>query len=178
MASKKRIRRGGRPKAGSGPSKSDFIRQHPNLSASEVVAKAKERGISVSTTLVYNVRGRATPKRGSKPSGGQGPKPKSAKMTASDFIRSQPRGMKAKDVVEAAVKAGFNKFGTNLVYLVRSKMGSLSANGSRRAGRPPRVTSAAMADVSAFKRMALDLGIATARQALDDLERGLAALLG
>jgi hypothetical protein len=32
--------------------------------------------------------------------------------------------------------------------------------------------------VSEFKKLALDLGIAKARQALDELERGLAALLG
>src|SRR5689334_16714780 len=99
MASKKRSRRGGRPKAGSGPSKSDFIRQHPNLSAAAIIAKAKERGISMSPALVYSVRGRATPKRGAQSSSKPGPKPKNGKMTASDFIRSQPRTMKAKDVV-------------------------------------------------------------------------------
>lgn len=178
MASKKKsARRRGRP-SGPGPNKSDFIRQHPNLSPSEVVAKAKEHGISMSSALVYNVRGRTNPKRRSKPSGKPGPAPKNGKTTASDFIRSQPRTMKAKDVIDAATKAGFKKFGANLVYLVRSKMTSSGTTASPRTRRQQRATSGSTANVSTFKKMALDLGIARARQALDELERGLAALLG
>ena len=57
-----------RPKKGQ-PNKSEFIRNHPNLSAGEVVAKAKEEGLTIDATLVYKVRGReaakgkANPKR-------------------------------------------------------------------------------------------------------------------
>jgi len=54
MAAKKRTR--GRPKSGAGPNKSDFVRQHPNLPAADVVAKAKESGIHLSSNLVYMVR--------------------------------------------------------------------------------------------------------------------------
>lgn len=40
-------------------SKSTFIRQYPDLSVEEVVAKAKEEGLSILPNLVYKVRGRA-----------------------------------------------------------------------------------------------------------------------
>ena len=45
-------------------SKSDFIRQQPpQLSAAEVVDKAKASGLTIDPGLVYNVRGRAKAKR-------------------------------------------------------------------------------------------------------------------
>lgn len=39
-------------------SKSTFIRQHPELSVEELVAKAEEEGMSIAANLVYKVRGR------------------------------------------------------------------------------------------------------------------------
>ena len=44
------------PKAGA-PSKADFVRQNPGLSAKDLVTKAKAEGVSLATTYVYNVRG-------------------------------------------------------------------------------------------------------------------------
>lgn len=38
-------------------SKADFVRAHPALSASAIVAKAKEQGIKMGVPYVYNVRG-------------------------------------------------------------------------------------------------------------------------
>src|ERR1041385_5537772 len=118
MASKRKA--GGRPKKGTGPNKSNFIRKKlkAGLSASDIVKAGSASGMKISSSLVYAVKGRA----GAKLQGRRGRKPKNGKVTASDFIRSQPAGMKAKDVIDAAVKAGFKRFGTNLVYLVRSKM--------------------------------------------------------
>jgi hypothetical protein len=184
MASKKKAGRGGRPTKGSGPTKSDFIRQHPSRSVAEVVAKAREAGMSVSSVLVYKVRGRTNPKPakgtpGPKPNGKRGPKPKNG-MTASDFVRSMPVTMKAKEVLAAAKAKGI-KLSRNLVYMVRSTEkkkagGSSSANG--KPGRKPRAAAVPTRDLSTFKKLALDLGISTARRALDELERGLAALLG
>lgn len=104
----------GRKRASKGPNKSDFIRQHPNVSAPEVVAAAKAAGIKLSP---------------------------------------------------------------NLVYLVRSADKRRNRAGGTKRGRKPRVAIASSADVAAFKRLALGLGLTTARQALDDLERGLAELL-
>ena len=86
--------------------------------------------------------------------------------------------MKANEVIDAATKAGFKKFGAHLVYLVRSKTTSSGTTASSRPRPQQRATSGSTADVSAFKKMALELGIARASQALDELERGLAALLG
>lgn len=187
MASKKKAaRRGGRPKKGSGPSKSDFIRQHPNLTAAEVVAKAKKGGMSISSALVYMARGRANPKRAKgtpppKPNGKPGPKPKNGKMSASDFVRSMPATMKAKEITAAANAKGI-KVSSGLVYMVRSaakKKGGASAAKSKPGSKPRAVaTNASKTDVFEFKKMAFNLGLATARQALDELERGLAALLG
>lgn len=46
-------------------SKSTFIRQHPDLSVEEVVAKAKDEGLIIAPNLVYKVRGRAKARVGS-----------------------------------------------------------------------------------------------------------------
>jgi hypothetical protein len=59
----------------------------------------------------------------------------------------------------------------------RKKAGAGSAVSSK--GKPGRKARAAsVGGVSEFKKAALDLGLANARVALDDLERGLAALIG
>ena len=174
MATRKR----GRPKNGAGPNKSDFIRQHPNLSAQDVVAKAKESGVSISPVLVYKVRGRTKPgatkpRRGRKSSRG---------ATASDFVRSMPVTMPAKDVLAAAKTKGI-RMSANLVYMVRAtdrKHGGAAPTRSRR-GRP-RAQAATRgrngATVVEFKKMAFALGIDNARRALDELERALATLFG
>lgn len=176
MASKKRTR--GRPKDGSGSNKSDFIRRHPNLSARDVVAKAKESGISISPVLVYKVRSRTKPGAAAKTRRAW----KSSKSgTASDFVRSMPVTMSAKDVIAAAKAKGI-RMSANLVYMVRAtdrrRSGAVpKGTGPRgRAGSvAPRRNGAAMVE---FKKMAFALGIDNARRALDELERGLATLFG
>ncbi len=45
-------------------SKSTFIRQHPDLSVEELIAKAQEEGMTITSNLVYKVRGRAKAKAG------------------------------------------------------------------------------------------------------------------
>lgn len=45
-------------------SKSTFIRQHPDLSVEELVAKAEQEGLSIAANLVYKVRGRAKARAG------------------------------------------------------------------------------------------------------------------
>jgi len=58
---------------------------------------------------------------------------------ASDFIRAQPVGMTAPEVVEAGKKAGF-EFSTSLVYAVRGRMkkGGGSSAASKREATPSR----------------------------------------
>jgi hypothetical protein len=190
----------GRPRAGE-PSRSDFVRRHPNLSAPDVVAKAKEVGILMSDHLVRKVR---------RKDGVIGPKAKrrrkDGRISAADFIRSMPPKMPARDVVDAAKKQGISMF-KSYVYRLRAASSSTPADAvserrdrmpayprkneetravrgrtkrgahtaAKSAGRP--AARAPTNRVVAFKTLALDLGVARARAALDDLERGLAALL-
>lgn len=188
MASRKKT--GGRPKKGSGPSKSDFIREKlkAGMSASDIVKAGAGSGMKIGTSLIYNVKGRMGGKAASagkastppKPNDKPGPKPKSGKMSASDFVRSMPPSMKAKEITAAAKAKGI-KVSSGLVYMVRSaaKRRGGSAGVKGRPGRKPGAfaTGASNGDILAFKKLAFNLGLATARQALDELERGLAALL-
>lgn len=172
-------RKRGRPKNGAGPNKSDFIRQHPKLSARDVVAKAKESGISISSTLVYNVRGRAKPRAAAR----LGRRAKSSTgATASDFVRSMPVTTPAKDVIAAAKAKGI-RMSANLVYMVRAtdrkRGGAAPTRGRQRKARAQLATRGRNgATVVEFKKMAFALGIDNARRALDELERALAALFG
>lgn len=47
-----------------GITKSDYIRQHAELSAKQIVDQAKADGLSIAQAMVYTVRGRAIPTRG------------------------------------------------------------------------------------------------------------------
>src|SRR5262245_31668403 len=136
-----------RPKAGD-PSKSDFVRKHLNVPAAELVEKAKAAGIKLTPSLVYKVRSRTgsgkAARRGRRAGG-------SGRPNASDFVRSMPRTMPAKDVISAAAKKGI-KMSANLVYMVRSKArskGGAPAGVRGRRGRRGR-RRAGVADVVAF----------------------------
>lgn len=65
-------------------SKSTFIRQYPDLSVEEVVAKAKEEGVSILPNLVYKVRGRAK--------AGVGPTPPVAKRGKALSVEARESG--------------------------------------------------------------------------------------
>jgi hypothetical protein len=104
----------------------------------------------------------------SRSSGGNG-------MSASDFVRSMPTDMPAKEVVAAGADKGI-KLSANLVYMVRSsakRKGVAGAAQPRGRGRSTQASS----DVVAFKKMAFELGLERARQALDELEQALVAML-
>lgn len=45
-------------------SKSTFIRQHPDLSVEELIAKAQDEGMTITSNLVYKVRGRTKARTG------------------------------------------------------------------------------------------------------------------
>jgi hypothetical protein len=107
-----------------------------------------------------------------------GPKPREdGKPSASDFVRSMPASAKASEVVAAAKKQGI-KMSTNLVYAVRSAAARKGGPKGRPGSRPRAAAAAGSAgDTVAFKKLAFGLGIARARQALDELERGLRDLI-
>lgn len=179
------------------PNKSAFIRGlPPELSAADAVEKGKAAGLTFTTNFVSAIRSKAKAgskpqakkaakakgRPGRKPGAKRGPKPKDGQMSASDFVRSMPAAMKAGDVLTAAKAKGL-KMSRNLVYAVRraaSKKTPAPATVKGKPGRKPRAldVGASNGDVLAFKKMAFNLGISRARQALDELERGLKALLG
>jgi hypothetical protein len=187
--------KGGRPPKGAGPSKSDFIRSNPDLSAKDLVAKATETGLSIAPILVYKVRGRAkvkAPKAAKAPAAPKvasaskpGPKPKDGKMSASEFVRSMPTTMKAKEVSEAAKTKGLS-VSSGLVYMVRSVMarkanGGIAAAPKAKAGPKPKTQyqtpkfvafpGTGGGDETAFKRMALEIGFPRALQVIEELAK-------
>jgi hypothetical protein len=102
-------------------SKSDFIRSQPTtMSPAEVVAKAKAEGIKLGRSLVYMVRGRSSGKV-DKGLPRKTPTPATpAVQSKADFVRSLPKEMPVKSVVEKAKTAGI-KLGVHYVYNVRAE---------------------------------------------------------
>ena len=157
------------------PNKSAFIRSLPaDMPAADVVAKAKAANLKLTPAFVYAIRSKSR----TKPAGGskRGPKPANGKQSASDFIRAQPASMKAGDVVTAGSKQGI-KFSTNLVYAVRSSGGPKAGGRGRRGAGRAAVSSGGGHHETTFRQLALDLGIARARQVLDSLEAKLRELV-
>ena len=163
------------------PNKSAFIRSLPaDLPAAEVVAKAKAANLKLTPAFVYAIRSKSR-NRGRPPGakgGKRGPKPANGKQSASEFVRSQPASMKASEVVAAGAKQGI-KFSTNLVYAVRSsgKRSGGARGGRRGPGRRAAAGAVGGGSESTFRQLALDLGIARARQVLDGLEARLRDLI-
>lgn len=158
------------------PNKSAFIRSLPaDMPAADVVAKAKAANLKLTPAFVYAIRSKSRNNKGS--SGAKrGPKPATGKPSASEFVRSQPASMKASEVVAAGAKQGI-KFSTNLVYAVRSSGGKPGAGRGGRRGRGRAVAAGGGHHESTFRQLALDLGLARARQVLDSLETKLRELI-
>ncbi len=160
------------------PNKSAFIRSLPaSMPAADVVAKAKAANLKLTPAFVYAIRSKSRNKSSS--GAKRGPKPATGKPSASEFVRSQPASMKASEVVAAGAKQGI-KFSTNLVYAIRS---SGSKPGAARGGRRGRGRGRAVAagggghHETTFRQLALNLGIARAREVLDSLETKLRELI-
>jgi hypothetical protein len=157
------------------PNKSAFIRSLPaDMPAADVVAKAKAANLKLTPAFVYAIRSKSRNKSSS--GAKRGPKPATGKPSASEFVRSQPASMKASEVVAAGAKQGI-KFSTNLVYAVRSSGGKPGAGRGGRRGRGRAVAAAGGHHESSFRQLALDLGLARARQVLDSLESKLRELI-
>lgn len=91
----------------------------------------------------------------------------------SDFIRSLPNDMPAKAVVEAGKAKGMT-FSQQLVYNVRA-----GARGGKKGRGPKRVRRAARSAPaeSTFRQTVIELGVARARQLLDEVEARLQELI-
>ena len=118
--------------------------------------------------------------------------PPTAGGTKTDFVRAQPEGLSAGEVVAKAKAAGF-EITSKSVHTIRSKFKAAKAAAKKpvvpskaptkdvtkpTAQKAP--TAAALAvdgDVVTFRKLVLGLGTVRARELLDELERGLAALI-
>jgi hypothetical protein len=193
MAAKKRARKSPKRLAKTLGAKADFIRRHPNLSAKEVVEAAAKQGLVIRTPQVYKLRSAAAgktkkraPRRSRKAAKGRKPAASTAKsttatMSKSEFIRTRPPGMTARQVVEAAAAQGM-ALTEHFVYNIRStakkKAGKskltaavaaqASARGTGRAGR---------AQESTFRRLILALGLDRAKKLVSEVEAKLTALI-
>ncbi|HEX4355296.1 MAG TPA: hypothetical protein VHZ95_20345 [Polyangiales bacterium] len=116
-------------------SKSAFVRGLPaTLPAKEVVAKAKDAGLTLSDRYVHVIRSIA--KRSAKGGSGakatrRGGRPISSKRT---FVLGLPANLPAADVIKRAKSQGM-KLTTNYVYKIRSR-------GAAAGGRPSAATRA------------------------------------
>jgi len=147
------------------PSKSDFVRSQPaTLSASEVVAKAKDAGLKLTSQLVYKVRSEGQAKgKAKKPAAAKKPvaakKPAAAKKAVAAkaavptketsasvkapkskaaFVRGLSASTPAKDVVKQAKALGLS-LSINYVYNIRGAA-KLAAKKRRSGAASPAVS--------------------------------------
>jgi hypothetical protein len=101
-------------------------------------------------------------------------------LSKSEFIRSRPPGMTAKQVVSAASAVGI-KISEHFVYNIRSSAKKRAAKVGREArmqassAKSARASSAAQA--AQFRALVLDLGLAHARELLDEVQSRLSAVI-
>jgi hypothetical protein len=172
------------------PSKSEFVRSQPSeLSASEVVAKAKEAGMSMTTALVYKVRS-------VKKSKGPGPAKKSksrksrskktgGKLSASAYIRAQPAAMTAKEVAAKGSTEGYS-FKPGLVYEVRSAQKRRQSKAGKSAPAMSKATAAAShkpttaakhsSHRAQFRKLMIRIGLDLAEALYADVHQELKAI--
>jgi len=106
------------------------------------------------------------------------PSKKTAKggLSASDFIRSQPRNMTAPQLVEAGKKQGL-KFSGNLVYAVRAADKKKANKGKAPKQAARAAASGGGSSEATFRRMVVDLGIARSRALVSQVEGALAKVI-
>ncbi len=96
----------------------------------------------------------------------------------SEFIRTRPPGMTAKEVVAAAAELGMT-MSEHFVYNIRStakkKVSSLAPSLSASATRA--ITGRASSREAEFRRLTLSLGLDRSKQLLAEVETKLAALI-
>ncbi len=169
-------------------SKSDFIRaQSANLSAAEVVAKAKGAGLKFSRQLVSAVRARAKAKgkapAAKKAVAAKSAAPATATTSKAGFVRAHA-SLSPKEIIAKAKAQGI-KLGVSYVYNVRGA-DKMAAKKKRAATRSPAVaTSAAPQDHAAssnveslLKAVGAELGLAHAIALLHEERARVRAAIG
>jgi hypothetical protein len=186
-ARKKAGKKSGKKSAGKLGAKAKFIRQHPNLSAKELVEAAAKRGLTIRTPQVYKIRAAKTPqgnqgaaRRPRRSVVGQQPGSGDKLQSKSEFIRTRPPGMTARQVVEAAAVRGMS-LSEHFVYNIRStakKKAQGAATRAATAGGADRLAGGtAAAQEAQFRRLALELGLQRSGQLLEEVEHRLTALI-
>ncbi len=185
-AKKKTAKRGTVKAAPALGSKSGFVRDLPaTLSAKEVVAQAKGKGMVLSEAYVYKIRSgskQATP--GPKKAAPGAPTALNGTVTAADFVRRLPDGTSAKDAVTKAKAAGL-KLTTGYFYTLKSSLGLAGRKGPRVSkvvsGSKPKLpisglpNGLTLSSKNPREQAVIDavqaLGIARVRSVLDAVER-------
>ena len=107
---------------GSGPSKSDFIREKlkAGLSAADIIKSGAEAKMTIAPSFIYKLKSKLSGGGGKKTSskGKPGPKKKGSKGSASAFVRKYPTKT-ANEIAALAKKAGI-KMSVGLVYTTRA----------------------------------------------------------
>jgi len=158
-------------------SKSDFIRAQPaNLSAAEVVAKAKAEGIKLDRVLVYKVRIRAKGGAAAKKT----PGPKKAVASKAAFVRDLPSSTPAKEVVAKAKALGLS-LSINYVYNIRGAAKTAAKNrrgGTRASVAVPRPIAGSPAAESLLRALAAEIGLGKAIEILSGERARVRAVIG
>ena len=161
-------------------SKSDFIRQQPaSMTGPQVVAKAKEAGLKLSSQLVYAVRGRGKPRKastGRKPVAAAKPAKAGSTKSKAAFVRGLPSSTPAKDVVAKAKAAGM-KLTTSYVYNVRGAAKTVRRQ-TRKAAAVSRPIATASSAESLLKAIGAELGLGEALAILSAERARVRAAIG
>jgi hypothetical protein len=176
---------------GSGPSKSDFIREKlkAGMSAADIVKAGAEAKMTIAPSFVYKLKSKLSggggKKKKSSARGKAVPKRKSGKGSASAFVRRYPTKT-ANEIAALAKKAGI-KMSPGLVYTTRAYDKKKSGGSKKTKGKPGPKSRTPKFQVfpgggggseAELKRVALAVGFPRAREVVEELERGYMALLG
>jgi hypothetical protein len=147
-------------------SKSSFIRKQPaSMSASEIMAAGKKAGMTISSSLVYMVRGRAGKAKKKAATAAASTTSTSPTTSKAEFVRSRQH-LSPKEIVEDAKATGM-KLDVGYVYNVRGA--------DKKAGRKEMRTAARRSTERTAPPVARP--IATSTKA-EDLLRAVAAEVG
>jgi hypothetical protein len=151
--------------------KSAYVRTLPSsMSAKDVVAKAKSDGITLSVSQVYTIRTNA--KKQGKGSGTRAAgRPRGSRAgTKSAFVRSLPRSLSAKEVVEQAKQRGMT-LSVAQVYNIRSTSASKGRPASTSIARPaPRAVTSSGDAESRLRRLIIELGLQRAKAVMAEVQ--------
>ena len=160
-------------------SKSDFVRSQPaTLTAAEVLAKARDMGLKLTSQLVYKVRATAKSNGKAKRSSGNSHSTGTGTSKAA-FVRGLSN-LSPREIVEKAKAAGM-KLDLGYVYNIRgaAKRGSTKRRSEVRLGASvPRPITTSSGAESLLKALASEIGLGPAIEILSAERARVRALIG